>query len=48
MDHATREQLAKKGWQVDRVSEFLGLSPEELALIEIKLSLSRALKERGH
>jgi predicted XRE-type DNA-binding protein len=46
MDQATREQLAKKGWQVSTVSDFLDLSPEEATLIEIKLALSRALKER--
>ena len=46
MDQATREQLAKKGWQVGTVSDILDLSPEEATLIEIKLALSRALKER--
>jgi len=46
MDQATREQLAQKGWQVGTVSDFLDLSPEEATLIEIKLALSRALKER--
>jgi predicted XRE-type DNA-binding protein len=46
MDQTTREQLAKQGWQVGTVSEFLDLSPEEATLIEIKLALSRALKER--
>jgi predicted XRE-type DNA-binding protein len=46
MDQATRKQLAKKGWQVGTVSDFLDLSPEEATLIEIKLALSRALKER--
>jgi len=46
MDQATREQLAKKGWQVGTVSDFLDLSPEEATLIEIKLALSRELKER--
>lgn len=46
MDESTREQLAKRGWQVGTVSEFLDLSPEEATLIEIKLALSRTLKER--
>ncbi|MFZ4678125.1 MAG: helix-turn-helix domain-containing protein [Nodosilinea sp.] len=46
MDQATLEQLAKKGWQVGTVSDFLDLSPEEATLIEIKLALSRELKER--
>jgi predicted XRE-type DNA-binding protein len=46
MDPAMVEQLAKQGWQVGTVSEFLDLTPEEAILIEIKLALSRALKER--
>jgi predicted XRE-type DNA-binding protein len=46
MDQAMVEQLAKQGWQVGTVSEFLDLTPEEAILIEIKLALSRALKER--
>jgi DNA-binding XRE family transcriptional regulator len=34
------------GWKDGSVAEFLGLSPEESALIEIKLALSRKLRER--
>lgn len=46
MDRAKRERLEAKGWKVGMVSEFLELTPEESTLIEIKLSLSRRLKER--
>ena len=46
MDRATKEKLEAKGWKVGTVSDFLELTPEEIALIEIKLALSRSLKER--
>ena len=34
------------GWKDGTVAEFLGLTPQESALIEIKLALSRKLRER--
>jgi DNA-binding XRE family transcriptional regulator len=46
MERAKRERLEAKGWRVGTVSEFLELTPEETILIEIKLALSRSLKER--
>ena len=46
MDRIKRERLQAKGWQVGTVAEFLNLTPEESALIEIKLALSQSLKER--
>lgn len=46
MDDAKRKRLEAKGWKVGTVTEFLGLTPEEAALIEIKLALSQSLKER--
>jgi predicted XRE-type DNA-binding protein len=46
MDKDKQRQLEAKGWQVGSVSDFLELSPEEAALIEIKLALSRYLKQR--
>lgn len=45
MDSAKRQRLEAKGWSIGTVEEFLGLSPEESALVELKLSLSRYLKE---
>lgn len=46
MEEAKRKQLENKGWKVGTVSEFLELTQEETTLIEIKLALSRRLKER--
>ncbi|MDZ8187772.1 MAG: helix-turn-helix transcriptional regulator [Nostoc sp. ChiSLP02] len=46
MDEAKRKRLEEKGWKVATVAEFLELTPEEATLIEIKLALSRNLKER--
>jgi DNA-binding XRE family transcriptional regulator len=46
MKKAKRERQEIKGWKVGTVAEFLGLTPEESALIEIKLALSRRLRER--
>jgi len=41
-----RERLEAKGWKVGSVDEFLELSPEEAAYIEMKLRLSENLRLR--
>jgi DNA-binding XRE family transcriptional regulator len=46
VDADTRKKLESKGWKVGTVAEFLDLTPEEAVLVEIKLALSRRLKER--
>lgn len=46
MDEKKKERLEANGWKVGGVEEFLGLTPEENALVEIKLALSRNLKQR--
>ncbi|HAJ76216.1 MAG TPA: transcriptional regulator [Gammaproteobacteria bacterium] len=46
MKAAKRKKLEAKGWKVGSVEDFLGLSPEEVAYIELKHSLSNSLKER--
>ena len=46
MDQAKRERLESKGWTIGTVTNFLELTPEEAVLVEIKLALSRSLKER--
>ena len=46
MDKLKKERLEAKGWKVGTASDFLELMPEESALIEIKLALSRTLKAR--
>ncbi len=44
MHKAKKAALEKKGWKFGSAEEFLGLSKEELAYIELKLDLSRKLK----
>lgn len=46
MDKTKLEQLEAKGWVVTTPEEFLELTPEEVAYIELKLLLSRRLRER--
>src|SRR3989440_4894711 len=46
MRKAKRERLEASGWKVGTVAEFVAVMPEESALIEIKLALSRKLRER--
>ena len=46
MDKRKRDKLAKIGWKTGAVAEFLGLSDEESAYIEMKLALSEKLRER--
>ena len=41
-----KERLERAGWKVGTVREFLGLTKAEEALVELKLTLSRGLKER--
>lgn len=45
MDRAKKDRLESKGWKVGTVSDFLGLTPEETILVEIKLALSQSLKK---
>jgi len=46
MKKSKREKLKAAGWAVGSVQEFLGLSDAEAALIEMKLALSRTLRDR--
>lgn len=46
MKKSKRAKLEAAGWAVGSVQEFLGLSDAEAALIEMKLSLSRSLRDR--
>jgi DNA-binding XRE family transcriptional regulator len=41
-----RRRLESAGWKVGRAKEFLGLTDEEAAMIELKLQLARALRAR--
>lgn len=44
MERATRERLEAKGWKIGTVADFLELTPEEAALIEIKLARAPKFK----
>ena len=44
MDEAKNQLLVAKGWKVGSVEEFLGLTPAEAAYIELKLTLSEAVR----
>jgi helix-turn-helix protein len=46
MKKSKRDKLKAAGWAVGSVQEFLGLSDADAALIEMKLSLSRSLRDR--
>lgn len=45
MQQSKRKRLEEKGWQTGSAADFLGLTPEEEMLIEMKLVLSKSLKE---
>ncbi|MFA5802924.1 MAG: helix-turn-helix transcriptional regulator [Thermoleophilia bacterium] len=46
MKKSKRKDLESKGWKTGSAQDFLGLTDEELAYIELKLALSQSLKER--
>src|SRR2546427_12597682 len=46
MKKSKREKLKAAGWAVGSVQDFLGLSDADAALIEMKLALSRTLRDR--
>jgi DNA-binding XRE family transcriptional regulator len=45
MNESKRKRLEKKGWISGNASEFLNLTREEVAYVELKLALSKELKE---
>lgn len=45
MKAGKRRRLEKAGWKVGSAKEFLGLTDEEEAVIDLKLALARAMKE---
>jgi predicted XRE-type DNA-binding protein len=45
MRKSKRERLQREGWSVGPVKAFLGLSEADAALIEMKLALSRSLRQ---
>jgi ribosome-binding protein aMBF1 (putative translation factor) len=46
MNSAKRKRLEAAGWGVGSTADFLELSPEEAAFVELKLRLSESLKRR--
>ena len=46
MNKTKRAKLEQKGWKLGSADEFLGLSVEEAAYIEMKIALSEKLKQR--
>ncbi len=45
MEKTKLQKLEAAGWKVSTVADFLELSPEEESIIEIRLSLSKSLKQ---
>jgi hypothetical protein len=41
MEKAKRKRLEAKGWRVGTAAEFLGLTPEESAYVELKVALAK-------
>ncbi|MBP7692267.1 MAG: helix-turn-helix transcriptional regulator [Anaerolineales bacterium] len=46
MNTKKRQRLSQAGWKVEEAVEFLELTPEEAALMEIKAALSQDLQRR--
>jgi DNA-binding XRE family transcriptional regulator len=44
MKTSKRRKLRKAGWKVGSAADFLGLGPEEEALVAIKLALARGVR----
>jgi len=46
MNKSKRKRLESKGWKVGTVRDFLALSNEEVAYIELKLALAKNLQKK--
>jgi DNA-binding XRE family transcriptional regulator len=46
MKQRKRAKLESKGWKIGSANEFLGLTADEAAYVEMKLALSEKLKRR--
>ncbi|MBI1733093.1 MAG: helix-turn-helix domain-containing protein [Gammaproteobacteria bacterium] len=44
MREAKRKRLESRGWKIGNAKDFLNLSPEESAFIEMKLELAESLR----
>lgn len=45
MDDAKRKRLEAAGWKVGSAGDFLGLTPEEADLVEVKLALGDYMRK---
>ena len=48
MDEDRKRRLQERGWKVGSAADFLELTPEEAAYIELKLALSESVRQRRH
>jgi hypothetical protein len=46
MREQKRKRLGARGWKVGTAAEFLDLSPEEIAYIDLKLRFAESLRKR--
>jgi DNA-binding XRE family transcriptional regulator len=46
MDTRARKRLESAGWKVGGASEFLGLTEEQAAIVELKVGLANAVREQ--
>jgi hypothetical protein len=46
MNNEKRKRLEAAGWKVGSVDEFLGLTPEESAMVTMRFNLAKALYEK--
>lgn len=45
MEKKKKERLEKAGWKLGTVAEFLSLSPDEEALVEARVALTRRIRQ---
>jgi len=45
MDKKKKARLAAKGWKAGSAEEFLGMTPDEAAYVELRLKLSDAVRD---
>jgi len=45
MNYAKKKRLEVNGWKIGSTAEFLNLSTEEAAYVELKLALSKTLHD---
>ncbi len=46
MNKEKQRKLKRAGWRLGSAGDFLGLAPEERALVDIRIALARTLREQ--